>query len=318
MTWYVLDVSWGRIGLVIAALLLSGCSYSESITTPSSPEVTQTQTPTELASETPSSSSAPTPLPTTLSQVTEPTGENVLEELLAALKIDQEFQSGYDRDLFQHWIDADSDGCNTRREVLIIESVVDVQISDRCSVYGNWISRYDNLRISDASELDIDHMVPLAEAWRSGAYRWSAETRKRFANDLGFSGSLIAVTASSNRSKSDRDPASWLPSNASYLCQYSYDWLAVKYRWSLSIDSDEALALAEIVPSCDGDYPVPNKAEVVISSTQPNTQPTKAGQDPRFGTCREAIASGFGPYVRGVDAEYHWYRDGDKDGTVCE
>jgi len=237
---------------------------------------------------------------------------------LASLEIEVEYLSGYDRDLFQHWIDADSDGCNTRREVLILESLSDPQIGENCAVFGAWTSLYDSRRITDAAELDIDHMVPLAEAWRSGAYRWSADTRKRFANDLGFPGSLIAVTASSNRSKSDKDPASWLPSNASYLCQYSYDWLAVKYRWSLTIDSDEALALAAIVPSCTGDYEMPNKAEVALGSPQPAPTSTKAGQDPRFGTCREAKANGFGPYVKGVDEEYDWYRDGDSDGTVCE
>lgn len=255
---------------------------------------------------------------TTLSQVAEPEQQNVLADLLAALKISPEFESGYDRDLFQHWIDADSDGCNTRREVLILESVTNPQIGDRCAVFGSWISSYDNRKVNDASELDIDHMVPLAEAWRSGAYQWSSQTRKRFANDLGFPGSLIAVTASSNRSKSDRDPANWLPANAQYLCQYTYDWLAVKYRWSLSVDSQEALALAELVPNCSGEYEVPNKAEVVIAPHQPAPKSTKAGQDPRFGTCREAKANGYGPYVKGVDIEYGWYRDGDSDGTVCE
>jgi hypothetical protein len=239
-------------------------------------------------------------------------------ELLAALQINPEYQTGYDRDLFQHWIDADSDGCNTRREVLIVESVVEPQIGERCAVYGSWVSGYDNRQINDASELDIDHMVPLAEAWRSGAYQWSSQTRKRFANDLGFSGSLIAVTASSNRSKSDKDPASWLPSNSSYLCQYTYDWLAVKYRWSLSVDAEEALALADLVPNCSGEFEVPSKAEVVVAPPQPSPRSTTSGEDPRFGTCREAKANGYGPYIRGIDKEYDWYRDGDSDGTVCE
>ncbi len=308
-----------RISVALVSLLLVGCTYqSPAATKATSESPTPSPTHTSSPAQTPSAGSEPSVVETTLSQIVEPEQENVLVELLAALKISPEFQSGYDRDLFQHWIDADSDGCNTRREVLIIESTSEPHIGERCAVFGSWVSLYDNRRVSDPGELDIDHMVPLAEAWRSGAYQWSSETRKRFANDLGFSGSLIAVTASSNRSKSDRDPASWLPSNTPYLCQYTYDWLAVKYRWSLTIDSDEALALAELVPNCPGDYSIPNKAEIVIAPSQPAPRSTKAGEDPRFGTCREAKANGYGPYVRGVHSEYDWYRDGDSDGTVCE
>jgi hypothetical protein len=308
-----------RLSLVLLPVLLAGCTYSATTETlPTTTSSAATETPSEISVPAPTPSTDSAELETTLSQVAEPSRDNVLEELLASLKITAEYPSGYDRDLFQHWIDADSDGCNTRREVLIIESISDPQVGERCAVYGTWLSHYDNRKITDAAELDIDHMVPLAEAWRSGAYRWSADTRKRFANDLGFAGSLIAVTASSNRSKSDNDPASWLPSNDSYLCQYSYHWLAVKYRWSLTIDSDEALALAKLVPSCRGDYEIPNKAEVTLGAPQPAPTSTKTGQDPRFGTCREAKANGFGPYVKGVDAEYDWYRDGDSDGMVCE
>ncbi len=307
-----------RLSLLFLPVLLAGCTYSTSIETLPTTISAATETPAETSAPAPTPSTESAEVQTTLSQVAEPNQDNVLEELLDSLQITAEYPSGYDRDLFRHWIDADSDGCNTRREVLIVESISDPQVGESCAVYGTWLSRFDNRQITDAAELDIDHLVPLAEAWRSGAYRWSADTRKRFANDLGFAGSLIAVTASSNRSKSDKDPASWLPSNDSYLCQYSYDWLAVKYRWSLTIDSDEALALAKLVPNCRGDYQIPNKAEVTFGAPQPTPTSTKAGQDPRFGTCKEAKANGFGPYVKGVDAEYDWYRDGDSDGTVCE
>ncbi|MEY4408974.1 MAG: hypothetical protein RLZZ138_225 [Actinomycetota bacterium] len=308
-----------RLSLLFLPFLLAGCTYSTSIETlPTTTPSAATEAPAETSAAAPTPSTEAAEVKTTLSQVAEPNQDNVLEELLASLQITAEYPFGYDRNLFRHWIDADSDGCNTRREVLIVESISDPQVGESCAVYGTWLSRFDNRQITDAAELDIDHLVPLAEAWRSGAYRWSADTRKRFANDLGFAGTLIAVTASSNRSKSDKDPASWLPSNDSYLCQYGYDWLAVKYRWSLTIDSDEALALAKLVPSCGGDYQIPNKAEVTFGAPQPTPTSTKAGQDPRFGTCKEAKANGFGPYLKGVDEEYDWYRDGDSDGTVCE
>lgn len=300
------------LGLI--ALLLSGCAVTPDPTPLSTTSIQETKSPTQPPSS--STPSEPT-ISATISPAAEPKVENDLELLLSKLKIEDEFSSGYDRDLFQHWIDADSDGCNTRREVLIIESVVEPGVSGNCQVFGRWVSVYDSLEVMDASDLDIDHLVPLAEAWRSGAHAWDSTTRKRFANDLGFPGSLIAVTASSNRAKSDKDPASWLPYNQNYWCQYVFDWMAVKYRWSLSVDGQEALALAKIVPDCKINSELPTKAEVTKGS--PTTpKPSAGGLDPRFDTCKAAIAAGFGPYVSGVDPEYDWYRDGDSDGTVCE
>lgn len=109
---------------------------------------------------------------------------------------------GYDRDLFADWYDADRDGCNTRKEVLIAESLDPVQIGSGCSISGGrWFSIYDNVETTDSSKFDIDHMVPLSEAWDSGAWNWNADQRKHFANDLDQPFFLIAVTASSNRSK---------------------------------------------------------------------------------------------------------------------
>lgn len=93
------------------------------------------------------------------------------------------------------------------------------------------------------STFDIDHLVPLAEAWGSGANAWSAEQRTAFANDLGFRPSLIAVSASSNRSKGDRDPAEWMPPAANEHCRYLRTWVAVKTRWRLAIDVAEKRAL---------------------------------------------------------------------------
>lgn len=295
-------------------MLLSGCAVTPDPTPLSTTSIQETKSPTQPPSS--STPSEPTISPT-ISPAAEPKVENDLELLLSELKIEDEFSSGYDRDLFQHWIDADSDGCNTRREVLIIESVIEPGVSGNCQVFGRWVSVYDSLEVMDASDLDIDHLVPLAEAWRSGAHAWDSTTRKRFANDLGFPGSLIAVTASSNRAKSDKDPASWLPYNQNYWCQYVFDWMAVKYRWGLSIDSQEALALAQIVPDCKINSDLPTKAEVTKGSAN-TPKPSAGGLDPRFDTCKAAIAAGFGPYVSGVDPEYDWYRDGDSDGTVCE
>ena len=167
------------------------------------------------------------------------------------LRIEPEFVGGYDRDLFADWYDADRNGCNTRKEVLIAESLDSVQIGSGCSISGGrWFSIYDNVETTDSSKFDIDHMVPLSEAWDSGAWNWNADQRKYFANDLDQPFFLIAVTASSNRSKSDRDPVEWMPPNANYHCEYVRIWIEIKRAWDLSVDQAEHDYLARKLASC--------------------------------------------------------------------
>ena len=171
--------------------------------------------------------------------------------LLSALTVANEHQSGYSRDFFNLWIDADGNGCDTRREVLIGEARVSPHVGSGCDLSGGrWWSAYDNLFNTNASSLDIDHFVPLAEAWRSGAFRWSAGTREAYANDLGYSLSLIAVTAHTNRSKSDADPARWMPPFNAYRCTYVATWVAIKWRWRLTIDRLEKSALTLGLTGC--------------------------------------------------------------------
>ena len=171
--------------------------------------------------------------------------------LLRALPTDNAVHGGYVRSKFKLWVDADGDGCNSRAEVLMAESKKTTTHSSTCTIRtGKWVSVYDGLTETTASKVDIDHMVPLAEAWRSGAYKWTAERRKAYANDLGYAFSLIAVTAKSNRSKSDSDPAGWLPSVLSYRCTYAASWVAIKYRWGLTVDTAERAALNLILRGC--------------------------------------------------------------------
>ncbi len=117
-------------------------------------------------------------------------------------------RTGYKRELFPLWIDADHDGCNTREEVLIAESRSRAQVDPYgCKVVaGDWYSLYDGLTFTDPAELDIDHMVPLAEAWDSGASSWDTARRQAYANDLDHPQALRAVSAAANRSKGDLDP----------------------------------------------------------------------------------------------------------------
>ena len=167
------------------------------------------------------------------------------------LRIESEYPSGYNRDLFRHWIDADGNGCDTRREVLIEESTTPVTIGSGCSITGGtWYSIYDNVTTTDSSSFDIDHVVALKEAWDSGAWNWTPAQRQAFANDLSQPFFLIAVSASSNRSKSDRDPADWLPTNTGYRCDYVRVWIDVKRAWNLSVDQVEHDALATQLSNC--------------------------------------------------------------------
>lgn len=197
--------------------------------------------------------------------------------MLATLPVEPEATAvPYDRDAFGGWIDADRDGCNTRREVLQLESIEPVAITGRCTVTtGEWVSPFDGRTAASATSLDIDHMVPLKEAWVSGAYEWSFTTLRGYANDLGYEHSLIAVTAASNRAKSDQDPATWLPSDISFVCQYLGRWVGVKYRWDLSVDEMERQVLAAGIERCGASSEVtePQRAEIVLAAGQPGSSP---------------------------------------------
>ncbi|UFR07149.1 HNH endonuclease family protein [Streptomyces sp. Go40/10] len=174
-----------------------------------------------------------------------------VRDALTRLPVRTEDRTGYERTKFKHWVDADRDGCNTRAEVLKSEAVIAPVQGPRCSLSGGlWFSPYDDRSIEGPGGLDIDHLVPLAEAWDSGASAWSAAEREAYANDLGDDRALIAVSAASNRSKADQDPATWLPPAVSYRCQYVTDWVADKTRWGLSIDTGEQDALATVLASC--------------------------------------------------------------------
>jgi hypothetical protein len=176
--------------------------------------------------------------------------ERTVQSLLRSLKVAPERPGGYDRRLFPHW-DTVRPGCTVRSIVLIQEARRGPSTGQSCPVGpGEWFSQFDGITVTDPARLDIDHMVPLAEAWRSGARTWSPVVRRAFANDLGYAGSLIAVTASSNRSKGDQDPARWLPTRVSYRCTYVSEWIAVKWRWRLRVDATEQAALRVQVSAC--------------------------------------------------------------------
>ena len=166
---------------------------------------------------------------------------NDAKSVLASIKVENEYKSGYRRSLFVHWSDLDGNGCDTREEVLKRDSISKPQVDPyRCYVVaGDWYSKYDGKTLSDRSDVDIDHVVALKEAWDSGAWAWSMSQREAFANDLTDRRTLIAVTDRVNASKSDKDPSNWMPPLKSYWCTYLGDWISVKARWGLSMDQSE-------------------------------------------------------------------------------
>jgi len=264
-----------------------------------------------------------------------------------------DYTQGYDRDLFNHWVDEDKNGCNTRSEVLISEAIVKPKVDKKCKITGGkWLSAYDKKSVFNASQLDVDHLVPLAEAWRSGAWAWTAEQRQDFANDLIDKRALIAVTLTTNRSKGDKDISEWVPKVNS--CGYVQNWIAIKIRYSLTYDTKEAVALSSYFAKCNfGNIPVqaltgytyqtqpvesaepspapevsntpvatPTQTPIVTPTATPSSTPipTKPAAV-KYKNCTEAKAAGVTPIRKSSDPELYALNtalDGDKDGDACE
>ncbi|MGW0121883.1 HNH endonuclease family protein [Streptomyces sp. NPDC003327] len=185
-----------------------------------------------------------------------PAGAEVLNiaDAVGQIAVAEESRTGYTRDKFRHWntgLDP-ADGCNTRAEVLLAEATEAPAVAAGCKLTGGaWVSYYDGQTVLDPAKLDIDHMVPLAEAWDSGASAWDAKRREAYANDQDAAASLVAVTARTNRSKADQDPREWMPPLPDSHCRYVSEWVATKLRWGLSADQAEADALSVYAEACE-------------------------------------------------------------------
>jgi hypothetical protein len=243
-------------------------------------------------------------------------------------------KTGYAREMFgPAWVDVDRNGCDTRNDMLI-RDLVDRTMSGSCKVMAGTLDdpyTASTLRFvrGGASEVDVDHLVSLSDAWQKGATPWPYAKRVAFANDPL---NLQPTDSSANRQKGDGDAATWLPPNKAYRCDYVARQIAVKKKYRLWVTGAERDAMVRVLRACPGQaLPAPGPQPTIASNTggpAPGSSPTpkpaatkpssRGSLDPRFGTCREAIAAGYGDYVRGVDPEYSWYTDRDKDGIVCE
>ena len=261
--------------------------------------------------------------------------------------------SSYDRDDWRHWIDDDRDCQDTRQEALIEESTspVEYENSDQCRVEsGDWTGLYTGEQFTDPSDLDVDHMVPLANAHRSGGWLWSESRRRDYANDLSYEGHLIAVQNSANRAKGADGPEEWRPPDRSYWCQYAIDWITIKNAWRLTASEAEAASLSEMLNTCT---PQRTLTTVKLEAPRPDAVPTTPASVPQpvatptapptavtrpvatpaptpepgefYGSCEDAEAAGETRALGSAGDGWGFpkslvpsARDGDGDGVVCE
>jgi hypothetical protein len=259
--------------------------------------------------------------------------------------------TGYDRTRYgTAWADIDRNGCDTRNDILRrdLASVTVKAGTNGCLVLAGVLhdpytgTTIDFVRgVATSWHVQIDHVVALGDSWQKGAQQWSAAKRERYANDPL---NLLAVDGSSNEAKGDGDTATWLPPNQPYRCAYVARQVAVKRAYGLWVTQAERDAMQRVLRTCPS-QPLPTEHTSrqyitgharVRSVPEPTTTPTRThqhepapaggsdadpgstGEDPRYSTCKEAIEHGLGPYYRGRDVEYNWYRDADSDGVVCE
>ena len=295
---------------------------------PTTSFVVTTTTPTTVAPAA-TAPPAPAPLPapapattTATTAVSAPAG--LALDILAAVVVEKEHPAGYDRALFGYPADLDGDQCDTRSEVLQRDSITPAQVDPYgCTVVaGDWVSAYDGLTFTSPGDLEIDHVVALKEAWDSGAWAWTAETRLAYANDLSDTRTLRAVSVSTNRSKGDRDPSNWLPNDPNDVCPFIADWVSIKTRWNLSMDSSEAGRIRNLLDDqCLGTVIAPSPTAMVAitpvsaaPAVVPVAQPTA---DAYYANCTAARAAGAAPLHVG-EPGYRSALDRDKDGIACE
>lgn len=236
----------------------------------------------------------------------------------------------YDRDHFAGWLDTDGDCVNTRHEILQVEARRFSMAPSGCSVAsGEWFDPYTGRTYTNPRDLDVDHVVALADAWVSGAYAWADELLDRFSNDLG---NLNAIAASENRSKSAKGPADYTPSAPGTRCDYLVQYSTVKIRWQLSITPEDFAATERGLAGCDtGAIPVtPLRTQSPpppSAAAAPSTTTAAPGCHPDYEPCLPNLpgdALNCGDLTRGqkpvtvkVPGTDPFHLDRDGDGRGC-
>jgi hypothetical protein len=248
--------------VVATALALSGCAGPGGSTAPatSAPLRPKAQpTPTTVTTVAPTTTTvapttttvAPTTTTTTSQPPPPPAGASSVGAFIAPLAIDDRPAAGYpyERADWPHWDDTDGDGCDGRNQALAAASITPPQIFyPGCDVVaGDWFSAYDGFTTSDPGDLDVDHVVSLAEAHLAGGWSWSTARKRQFANDQW---NLWVVSASANRSKGSMGPDQWRPPRREVWCDVAIRWVVVKVTWGLTATTSERDALAGMLEQC--------------------------------------------------------------------
>lgn len=158
----------------------------------------------------------------------------------------QSAPSEYDRKDWPHWIDADNDCQDTRAEVLIRDNTGTIKFKRNkpCNVsWGEWRCPYTGKKLTKASDVDIDHIVPLSHAFQTGGASWTREKRREFANDPD---NLLTVEDNINQEKGDKAPDEWRPPHRDFWGEYARKWRVVKKKYGLTISASEEKALIEM------------------------------------------------------------------------
>ncbi len=154
---------------------------------------------------------------------------------------------GYSREKFPHWDSQGPAATPASRPQARRQGREDGQGLPPTA--GSWTSVYDKETWTKPTDVDIDHMVPLGQAWASGAKAWTNEKREQFANDL-TRPQLLAVTDNLNQQKSDKAPDQWKPPLVSFWCTYATDWIVVKHYYGLTVTQAEKAALTDMLHRC--------------------------------------------------------------------
>jgi hypothetical protein len=300
-------VRYVRLSVLAAAVLVAGCTPAPS---EPAPALTGPKVKSDTRTESP--------------QARAGTALAALDELTVKGRAPR---TGYDREQFGgDW--ASVSGCDMRDRILARDlDPIGYEPGSDCEVdTGVLADPYTATRIRFArgggSEVDIDHVVALGDAWQKGAQQWSYDKRVRFANDPL---NLLAADASSNRQKADSDAASWLPSNKRFRCAYVARQIAVKRRYKAWVTRAERDAMARVLVRCpDEQLPTARRPHVVVRRAPAPTpdqsgDAVKTGSVRRFENCDAVRAAGMAPLTRGdgiYEANTHMDRDG--DGVACE
>ncbi|WP_235900697.1 GmrSD restriction endonuclease domain-containing protein [Lolliginicoccus suaedae] len=267
-------------------------------------------------------------------------------------------KTGYDRDLFgSAWTDdvrveAGRNGCDTRNDILRrdLDDIVIKYNSNGCVAQSGALDGpYTGQAISfgrggDTSDVQIDHVVALSDAWQKGAQQWSPATRQDFANDPR---NLLAVDAGANMEKSDGDAATWLPANKAFRCTMVAMQVNVKANYGLWVTQSERDAIERVLDSCAGiDFPGPvpgmmrdreSEPPAPVRTPEPEPErapapepvytpapepvytppPASAPASVYYSSCSAVKAAGAAP-IRIGDAGYSRKLDRDGDGIACE